>query len=96
MNFPVPSSSQQFESQMLHGCELSFSYAEATKNRLMETQILTIGSKEEEGKGRANTHGFKGGRRESDPELHQYWLVYSRNKTLLMKLKIKNSKSIIP
>jgi hypothetical protein len=49
---------------MLHGCELSFSYAEATKNRLMETQILTIGSKEEEGKRRANTHGFKGGRRE--------------------------------
>jgi hypothetical protein len=49
---------------MLHGCELSFSYAEATKNRLMETQILTIESKEEEGKGRANTHGFKGGRRE--------------------------------
>jgi len=25
---------------MLHGCELSFSYAEATKNRLMETQIF--------------------------------------------------------
>jgi hypothetical protein len=84
---------------MLHGCELSFSYAEATKNRLMETRILTIGSKEEEGKGRANTHGFKGGRRErreTDPELHQYWLVYSRNKTLLMKLKIIHSKSIIP
>jgi hypothetical protein len=52
----------------------------------MEEQT-PMGSKEEEEKGRE--------RRESDPELHQYWLVYSRNKTLLMKLKIENSKSII-